>query len=219
MKISNIIFDFDGTIIDTAPLILSTMYAALDEMGLPRPSERECRSTIGLRLVDTLPRLFPELDGLPVKSEMYVSTYRRLFDEIKGTFSPRVFDGVIATLRQLSDSGFSLAIASSRSHKSLVEFLVDMDVRQCFQSVVGGDDVTSGKPSPEPVLKICGSLQWAPHETLVVGDADVDILMGNRAGTLTCGVTYGYGSEEGMAAAAPDFMISRFAELIDLTAS
>ena len=79
--------------------------------------------------------------------------------------------------------------------------------------MVGADSVTKGKPDPEPVLTVLKALAWSADDTLVVGDADVDIMMGNAAGCKTCAVTYGNGSIASLKAAQPDYMIDDFREL------
>ncbi|MCC8114625.1 MAG: HAD family hydrolase [Bacteroidales bacterium] len=206
----NYIFDFDGTLMDTAPVILITMAQAIEEMRLPARTEEECRATIGIRLEEVADYLYP---GHPGIGPEYAATYRRIFarNNLPGVATP--YPGVIDTLRALHQSGHPLAIASSRSRASLDEFVSSMGITDCIVMTVGGDDVTKGKPDPEPVLKILSQLGWNPKETLVVGDAPVDILMGKGAGCLTCAVTYGNSSLPTLQASHPDCIISSFTEL------
>lgn len=83
--------------------------------------------------------------------------------------------------------------------------------------VVGADSVTKGKPNPEPVLLVLSTLGWDAADTLVVGDADVDILMGNAALCPTCAVTYGNGSLQSLRDAKPTHIIDSFPQLLTLT--
>lgn len=209
-KIRNLIFDFDGTLVDTAPLIIRTMQTAVKELELPEKTEEECRATIGLRLEEIPGVLWPEIDGL---SEKYATTYRRIFDELKQPLNVECFPDVVDSLRYLNASGYRMAIASSRSHKSLEEYVNLFGLSDCFAMIIGGNDVEHGKPSPDPVLLILESQKWNPEETLTIGDAPVDILMGKAAGTLTCGVTYGNSSYEELDTAHPDFLITSFRRL------
>lgn len=213
MIVRNIIFDFDGTLVDTAPLILKTMQASIRKMGLPERSEKECRSTIGLRLEEIPAVLWPDIPDL---SETYALAYRREFNELKNTFNPKCFPEVYETLLYFHETGVRMAIASSRSHNSLDEFLELFGLRNCFSMLVGGNDVRNGKPSPDPALAIISSLNWNPSETLTVGDAPVDIIMGRRAGTHTCAVTYGNGGANELEAVNPDFMVSSFGQLMGI---
>ena len=80
MDFKNIIFDFDGTLADTTANILATMHQTISELGLPPRTDDECRATIGLRLEDIPPVLWPEVQDI---SEKYAATYRRIFEEVK----------------------------------------------------------------------------------------------------------------------------------------
>ncbi len=210
-KFKNYIFDFDGTLMDTAPVIMATMHDTIAEMGLPEKSEADCRSSIGLRLEEIPAFLFPERPGIGAE---YAATYRRMFPKHNRPGQAAPFPGVIATLNELHNHGARLAIASSRSHASLKDFTDDMGITDCFAQLVGGDDVKIGKPKPDPVLRILADQRWSATETLVVGDADVDILMGKAAGCATCAVTYGNGSAESLAKAHPDFTINSFEDVL-----
>lgn len=148
-QINNIIFDFDGTLVDTAPLIVKTMQEAIRMMNLPDRTEAECRATIGLRLEEIPAVLWPELTDLGTE---YARAYRRIFDELKRPLNVKCFPGGIETLDVLHDSGFRMAIASSRSHQSLEEYVELFGLGKCFCMLVGGNDVAHGKPAPEPVL-------------------------------------------------------------------
>lgn len=79
--------------------------------------------------------------------------------------------------------------------------------------LIGGNDVEHGKPSPEPVTTILEAQGWNAAETLTVGDAPVDIMMGRGAGTLSCGVTYGNSFYEELDAVHPDFILTSFRRL------
>lgn len=209
-QIKNIIFDFDGTLVNTAPLIVKTMQAAIREMDLPYKTDTECRATIGLRLEEVPAVLWPELTDIGAE---YAHTYRRIFDELKRPLNVACFPGVVETLESLSTSGYRIAIASSRSHQSLEEYVELFNLNECFDMLVGGNDVTHGKPSPEPVQKILDAKGWNADETLVVGDAPVDIQMGQASGTRTCAVTYGNGTVAALTTSHPDHIVSSFTEL------
>lgn len=213
MTLKNIIFDFDGTLMDTAPVILATMKATIDHLGLPRRSETECRATIGLRLEDIPAKLFPDQVSI---SREYAAVYRELFNDISRRIEPVLFDGVSEVLSDLQSRGYRMAVSSSRSHRSLDELIRQSGLTECFEMIIGGDDVNEGKPSAEPVDLICRSLGWSHDETLVVGDASFDIIMGKTAGCTTCGVSYGNGDPNDMAKAGADHIIPSFIELLAL---
>lgn len=212
-----IIFDFDGTLGDTRRNIVLTLQQTMHSLGLPVRDEAVCASTIGLTLADCFRKMYPGLEESAV--EECVVTYRRLFEENRKFLVPQLFPGVADTLRGLKARGLTMAIASSRSSKSLNEFLSEMGVESCFSLVIGADNVTKAKPDSEPVLKVLSAFGISADETLVVGDMGVDIQMGKAAGAKTCGVTWGNGSREDLLAAGADFIIDSMSELYKKTSS
>ncbi len=206
----NYIFDFDGTLMDTSGVILSTIKATIKEMGLPPKTDEQCRSIIGIRTDEAGRYLYPDLD---ISNEEFAKIFRANYDRLQEDAQENPFPGVVETLDALRASGHRLAIASSRRLISLNEYLKKLGISDWFDMIVGADSVTKGKPDPEPVLTILKSLDWKADDTLVVGDADVDIMMGNAAGCNTCAVTYGNGSIASLKEAKPNYMIDAFKKL------
>ena len=214
MNIQLIIFDFDGTLGDTRRNIVTTMHMTIEAMGLPYRSDAECASTIGLPLFGCFEALFPNTDKRIF--QQCVETYRRIFQENMQTIKPQTFPKVVETLSALKEKGLTLAIASSRSHASLVELTHDLGISNVISYMIGADDVNKAKPNPEPVLNILEALGYKACQTLVVGDMDVDILMGANAGTKTCGVTYGNGTKKELEEVGADYVINSIDELIGI---
>ena len=205
-----IILDFDGTLADTRGLIVMTMQQTIQELGLEPRTDDQCAAMIGLPLKQAFTDLIPMTDEM---GDLCVDTYRKIFKENNTNYTAPAFPNVLETLRLLSDKGFTLTIASSRSHWSLMEFVESMNLQEVMSYILGGDDVTQAKPNPEPVLKTLEIFGCTPDEALVVGDTWYDIEMGRRAGVRTCGVTYGNGSREELLNAGADFLIDDFEEL------
>ena len=212
MKIRLIIFDFDGTLGDTRRNIVTTMQMTITELGLPSRSDSECISTIGLPLYGCFETLYPDTDKEII--QQCTDTYRRIFQENLQTIKPQTFPKVVETLYALKEQGFTLAIASSRSHDSLVELTQNLGISDVISYLIGADDVEKAKPNPEPVLNVLAALGYDAEETLVVGDMSVDILMGVNAGAKTCGVTYGNGTKQELEEVGADYIINSFDELI-----
>ena len=213
MKKKLVILDFDGTLGDTAGVILKTMQATIRELGLPERTDGQCASMIGLRLDEIPAVLFPECSGL---EGVFAETYRRLFYTFDSKDAVKLYPGVASTLECLAEKGHVLTIASSRSRASLVRYVNDLGLAPLFGLILGADDVEHAKPDPEPVLKTLEHFGRNPEDALVVGDAPYDILMGRRAGVATCGVTYGNGSVESLQEAGADFVIDNFPALLNL---
>lgn len=213
-NVKNIVFDFDGTLADTAPLIVAVMHETIRELGLPELTDEQCRSTIGIRLEDVPAAMWPN-SGMA--SEKYAATYRNIyFNRMKDRTAAKCFPGVLETLTAIHHAGYGMAIASSRSRRSLEEYVEQLGIAHYFAMLVGGGDVAHGKPAPDPVLTILQACGWRPDHTLTVGDAGVDILMGRAAGTATCAVTYGNGTHSELTATHPDCTIDSFPELLRL---
>ena len=208
-----IILDFDGTLADTRGLIVMTMQQTIQELGLESRTDDQCAAMIGLPLKQAFTDLIPMTDAM---GELCVDTYRRIFNENNAAYTIPAFPNVLETLRLLSQKGYTLTIASSRSHRSLMEFVEGMDLQEVIPYVLGADDVLQAKPNPEPVLKTLEKFGCTSDEALVVGDTWYDIEMGRRAGVRTCGVTYGNGSREELLNAGADFLIDDFGELKEL---
>ncbi len=212
MSTKLVIFDFDGTLGDTRRNIVRTMQMTIAELHLPNRSEEECAATIGLPLAGCFETMFPDLQKERVQT--CADTYRRIFAENLQTLKPQLFPGIKETLTKLSGEGYTLTIASSRSHASLVELTSDMGIADCISYLIGADDVEKAKPAPEPVLNTLDAMRFEASQALVVGDMAVDILMGANAGAKTCGVTWGNGARKELEQAGANYIINSIEELI-----
>ena len=209
----NYIFDFDGTLMDTSGVILSTIKTTVGQMNLPRKTDDEYRSIIGIRTDEAGRYLYPDID---ISNEEFAANFRANYERLKKAAHEKTFPEVLPTLDKLRADGHGLAIASSRRLASLLDYLNGLGITHYFEMIVGADNVCKGKPDPEPVLTILDKLNWLPGQTMVVGDADVDIMMGNAAGCSTCAVTYGNGTLASLKAANPTHIITHFAQLLQL---
>lgn len=210
-EIKLIILDFDGTLGDTADLIIRTMQATIKELGLPSRTDKECGDMIGLRLIEIPHVLFPECGDI---SELYASTYRRLFHEFNTDGAVTLYPNVMETLMELKRRGKTLTIASSRSHASLAEYIENLGLSEIISYILGADDVKEGKPNPEAIFKTLERFDFDTDEAIMIGDTVFDINMGINAGVKTCGVTYGNGSRESLSDA--DWVIDDFGSLLEL---
>ena len=206
--------DFDGTLCDTRKTIVRTLQMTMERLCLPVADEDVCAATIGLPLSESFRTIFPSLTEN--QADECAETYRDIFEENKKHLVPTVFPHVTQTLKELKRRGFTLSIASSRFNRSLMDFVRIFGFDKEISLVLGADNVTKAKPDPEPVLLTLKELGFRAGETLVVGDMPYDIMMGRRAGTKTCGVTYGNSSREELADSGADYIIDDFASLLQL---
>ena len=145
-----IIFDFDGTLADTRQLIVNTMQQTIQELELAPRTDDQCASMIGLPLKQAFTDLIPMTNEM---GDQCAETYRRIFNENNASYVIPTFPNVIDTLLHLSAEGYILTMASSRSRKSLLDFVHTMHLEEIFPYILGADDVTHAKPHPEPVLQ------------------------------------------------------------------
>ena len=211
-----VILDFDGTLADTQPLIVSSLQRTIAELHLPARSDAECCTIIGLPLKECFTTLLGVDDVL---AERCANVYRRVFDEDNHPGAVTLFPHVIETLKALHDRGRMLAICSSRGRPTLDGFVGAFHLENYVSMVVGANDVQRHKPHPEPVEVILKRLNIPAEEAMVVGDASFDILMGRNASCKTCGVTYGNQSAAELRTAGADYLIDDFAELLTLCAA
>ena len=167
-------------------------------------SREECARTIGLPLKECFSSIIPMTDG---QAEECAEVYSEIFNVKNVPGAVTVFPGVIETLERLSAQGILMSIASSRSHRTLAKLMDELDLSKYITYLIAADDVVEKKPAAESVLKTLSHFNIEAHETLVVGDAEFDILMGRNAGTHTCGVTYGNGSKESLEAAKAEWIV------------
>lgn len=212
-KIRNLIFDFDGTLADTSDLIVATMQKSVQDLGLPPKSRQEMKATIGVRLEEIPAILWPAIENL---GKPFSDIYRKNFEITKDKIPVTLFPGVKATLERLKLENYQMAVATSRSHRSVEMLSEDLGIKDCFRCLIGGDDIKEGKPHPESVLRIMKEMNWKGEETMMVGDMPVDIIMGKNAGVSTCGVAYGNGNSKDLEEAWANFIISRFPDLIKI---
>ncbi|EKN71415.1 pyrophosphatase PpaX [Neobacillus bataviensis LMG 21833] len=206
-KITTILFDLDGTLIDTNELIISTYLHTLEKY-YPSTYSRE----------DVLPFLGPTLHDVfggmdPDRVEEMVSEYRAYnianHDELVKEFA-----GVQKTVETLKKRGYKLGIVTTKKLDVTMKGLRLMNLEQFFEVIVAYDHVEKVKPDPEPIHKALEQLNSTPSEAIMVGDNFHDILAGKNAGTLTAGVAWSIKGREYVAKYEPDYMLENMADLL-----
>jgi len=204
------IFDFDGTIANTRPVILTTFHRTFDAMHLPQSTDVEISATIGLPLLEAFPILCPMGTS---KAEECTITYRRIFEQVKQEIHVSIFPHVESTMRKLHASSVTCTIATSRGQDSAKAFMKSFGIDDIITYIIAAENVSHAKPDPEPVIKTLQHFKLHPENAVVIGDTHFDISMGRNAGCMSIGVSYGYGSRESLEKAGADAIIDDFAEL------
>jgi phosphoglycolate phosphatase len=194
-----IVFDWDGTLMDSAAHIVGSVQSAAVELGWPPPSEAAIRNIIGLGLKESCSILYP---GQGSDAHLSLAkAYRRHF--FSGASEPsRLFPGALEVIVSLKRQGYRLAIATGKSRAGLRSALAEtgldgyLDASRCA-------DETMSKPHPRMLLEIMGELGVRPDRTLMVGDTEYDLSMARSAEVPAVGVTYGAHESQRLRAQKP----------------
>ena len=147
-----LILDFDGTLADTRDKIVAVLQYVMAGQGLPVADAKTCASVIGYHLKQCFQIIYPHLTD--AEADGCVDAYRRYFAAHEQSLVPELFPQVREALEVFHREGVRMAIASSRTSKSLCSFVAAMGLSDYFPLVVGGEDVERAKPAPDAVLAI-----------------------------------------------------------------
>jgi phosphoglycolate phosphatase len=210
-----IVFDLDGTLIDSEQGIVSAMAQTVSALGLPEKTVEIWRRLIGVPLREQMALILP-IDRL-AEAPTVVETYRVLYRKIMLETS-KPFPGVDALLRELHAQGDTLAICSGKRGASIREVITHIGWTALFTAVVCPDDVQRGKPDPESMAVALYKTGFQPNQAIMIGDTHFDIEMANRAGVASCAVTWGTHGRSELASASPRYWANSVAELTTLLA-
>ena len=207
-----VIWDFDGTLADTRPIIEAGMDHALGLLGLPASVREEWLKYVGLPVEEGIRRTFVPL-GFTV--EQVLPAYRT-FKHIEHEHLIQGFSGITALLAELHRRGVLQAIASSKRGEPLRRQVEALGWAAFFHPLVTPDEVTRAKPDPESIHQILGVLGVDPGDAVMVGDTPFDLDMARRAGIRSVAVGHGFYGEEALAAYAPMAYAPDTAALADI---
>ncbi len=210
--IDTIIWDFDGVVVDTGRDIANAMNYVLKTLGLEELPMPTIMSYIGGGAEPIVRKCLGD------KSDALFDQALVLLKQRYGEYylvETCLYPGVADVLEHYRAAGKQQAIATNKIERIARGILDGLHIAQYFSVLVGPESITHRKPHPEAVLRILEALQASPARALMVGDTAPDLLAGKAAGTITCGVTYGYGSREEVEGAGPDFIIDRAPEMLD----
>jgi phosphoglycolate phosphatase len=215
MPVKLILFDLDGTLVDTSKDITNALNYALGLFGSKSFTVDETEKLIGEGLTKLMEKALGE-EGVGLKDAVMKEFLDYYSAHITDNSSLYPFVGEI--LQKLA--GFKKAIISNKREYLSVKLLEELDILKYFDLVIGSDTAPERKPSPVPVMYALSKLGVKPQEAVIVGDSNYDIEAGRKAGMRTVAVTYGYG-EKGYLAGA-DHVIGSFNDLpliLDISSS
>lgn len=203
-----ILFDLDGTLLDTLDLLLGSMRHAFAERDGPVPTIGEWTAGIGTPLRTQL-RPFAESDE---EVEQIVERYRG-YQLAHHDRLLKCYDDVVVTLELLHSRGHPLGVVTSKMNDIMHRGLEHAGIAHLMSVAVGCDSCSKHKPDPEPVLLALEELGYEPHEAVYVGDSPHDMHAGRAAGVITIAALWGLFKRKQLEEAQPDYWIERITDL------
>lgn len=194
-----VIWDFDGTLADTRPLIEAGMDHALRRLGLPARVRETWLTCVGLPVEAGIAKTFGPL-GLTL--DQVLPAYRS-FNHAEHENLVKAFDGITGILAELHRRGVRQAIASSKRGGPLRRQVASLGWTPYFHPLITPDEVTRAKPDPESILMILEQLAIPAAQAVMVGDTPFDLEMANRAGVAGVAVGHGFYGREALVACGP----------------
>lgn len=206
-----IIFDWDGTLMDSEGHIVNSMQGAMQELGLPVLSAAAVRNIIGLGLPEAVKELYPEQ---PEQRRVGLcAAYSRHF--VAGDIAALgLFPDAEEVLRDLRFAGYRLAVATGKTRKGLDRLLAYNDWHRYFDATRCADE-TRSKPDPEMLNELLAEFECAAKQALMVGDTEFDLEMASNAGIDSVGVSYGVHDVSRLEKHSPRLIIDRLVQLRD----
>jgi phosphoglycolate phosphatase len=208
MRYPLIVFDWDGTLVDSTASIVACIQEAARELGLRVPDRERASHVIGLGLQDSLRHAVPELP--PEAYEPFVAAYRRNFLARQDDMA--LFAGVPEMLALLESGGYRMAVATGKSRRGLNHALKTTGLGR-FMIASRCADETHPKPHPAMLLELVAETGFRAGELLMIGDTSHDLDMARGAGVDAVAVTYGAHPADALRARAPRACLASVAEL------
>jgi phosphoglycolate phosphatase len=216
MKIRCLLFDLDGTLVDSRDDLADAVNLTLSEMKLATLPVAAVYDFIGEGVFNLLDRSLSASAKTAASEQLTnrgVEIFRRHY-EANCLVKTRLYDGVAAALAGMD--GWQKAVVTNKPRDFSVKILEAFGIASHFALVAGGDSFPERKPSPLPLLRTAEKLACAPGECLMIGDSRVDVEAGKNAGMRTVGLTGGFRGRAELERAGADYLVADFAELARL---
>lgn len=204
-----IIFDWDGTLMDSQARIVACLMSAANDLNLMPLPEKLLKNVIGLGLREAITQLYPQLTEQQITG--FADRYRYHFVTANETPSG-LFDNVRLMLEQLIAKGFMLAVATGKARRGLNQVLKDTGLKDCFHGSRCADE-TRSKPHPQMLEELLAEFGLLAHEAVMVGDTEYDMLMARSLGMDALAVSYGVHEKQDLLKHEPLSCVDSIAEL------
>jgi len=207
-----VIFDWDGTLMDSVDRIVSSMQSAAQTVGLVSPVDHDVKQIIGLSLTTALETLFTSITAEQIEAMLVQYKYEYL--EGDNTPTP-LFENAINLLTQLKQHNKLLAVATGKGREGLNRVLNVSETSAFFNTTRCAGEMPS-KPDPTMLNSILEELKIAPHDAIMIGDTSHDLKMAQNAGVDSIGVTFGVHDRDVLSRYKPKVIVDSLAELHQL---
>ncbi len=211
MRISALLFDLDGTLLNTIDDLADSANYVLDKLGFPLHTTQQYKYFVG----NGIPKLIERC--LPHDKQEYKEQALKMFIEHYALHSEdktAPYDGIKPMLERACEMGFKLGVITNKQHKIAKEVIAHYFPEIRFDYVRGLDDSIKAKPDPAGALEAAEMMGVAPENVLYIGDSSVDMQTAENAGFTSCGVLWGFRTREELCESGADFIVSAPDEIL-----
>lgn len=198
-----IVFDWDGTLMDSTAHIVQCMQGAITQLELAPLKNNTIKHIIGLGLNEAAEALYPNIDSNTINK--LADAYRQIW--LSDPQDIPLFDNAFPLIQQLSEQDYFLGVATGKSRKGLDKVLVSTQLEPFFHATRCADECFS-KPHPQMIEELMDYLGVQPKDTLMIGDTEFDLLMAHNAGADSLAIAHGAHSIETLQACEPQAIVS-----------
>ena len=211
-----VVFDLDGTLVDTAPDLMAATNHALSLMQRRPVTMTEVRSFVGHGAKALIERCFAATgDEIDEKTLSYTHAELLRYYERNIAVNSLAFPGVVDLLERCKAADFALGVCTNKIERYSVQLLNALNLAKYFGAIVGTDTINIAKPDPAPLHETLRRLGCNATNAIMIGDSETDILTARAAGVPVIAVTFGYTARP-VAEFSPDHVVSHFDEIWDL---
>ncbi len=216
MTIKAVIFDLDGTLVDSAPDLMLATNHVLSRLERRAITMEEVRSFVGHGARALIARGCTATgDAIDEKTlDFYFAEFLRFYEKNISVNSV-AFPGVINLLKRCAAGGLKMGVCTNKLEGLSVRLLQALGMEKYFSAIVGPDTLNIAKPDPAPYLETMKRLGVPAKDSIMVGDSETDILTARAVGVPVIGVTFGY-TQKPVATYNPDYLVSHFDEIWDI---
>ena len=212
-----LIFDLDGTLIDSVPDLANSINHMLISIGRTSFKEADIRLWVGNGAQTLVKRALSggsKIDDT-LDAELFKSALETFLEHYADNVAVKThpYAEVPQTLKELKDAGYTLVIVTNKPYDFVQPILQSLNLAQYFEDYLGGDSLATKKPDPLPLIHICEKFNVPTDKALMIGDSKNDILAANAANIESIAVTYGYNYGEDISSYNPDIVVDSFAEI------